>query len=50
VFNLIWYEQMTQEEAAAVLVVTTRTVRRRWQAARYRLTKARLGEALPDES
>ena len=50
VFNLIWYEQMTQEEAAAVLVVTTRTIRRRWQAARYRLTKARLGEALPDES
>jgi RNA polymerase sigma-70 factor (ECF subfamily) len=50
VFNLIWYEQMTHEEAAAVLDVTTRTVRRRWQAARYRLTKARLGESLPDES
>ena len=49
VFNLIWYEQMTQEEAAEVLRVTARTIRRRWQDARYRLQKARLGEPLPDE-
>ena len=49
VFNLIWYEQMTQEEAAEVLGVTARTVRRRWQDAVYRLQKARLGEPLPEE-
>ena len=34
---LLWYEQMTQEQAAEVLGVTARTVRRRWQDARYRL-------------
>jgi hypothetical protein len=39
---------MTQEEAAEVLMVTTRTVRRRWLSVRYRLTKARLGETLPE--
>lgn len=50
VFNLLWYEQMSQEEAAEVLGVTARTVRRRWQDARYRLQKARLGEPPPEES
>ena len=49
VFNLLWYEQMTQEEAAALLGVTVRTIRRRWQDARYRLCKARMGEPLPRE-
>ena len=49
VFNLLWYEQLTHEQAAEVLGVTTRTVRRRWQDARYRLCKARLGEPLPAE-
>ncbi len=49
VFNLLWYEQLTHEQAAEVLGVTTRTVRRRWQDARYRLQKARLGEPLPTE-
>ena len=49
VFNLVWYEEMTHEQVAEVLGVTTRTVRRRWQDARYRLQKARLGEPLPEE-
>ncbi len=49
VFNLVWYQQLTHEQAAAVLGVTARTVRRRWQDARYRLCKARLGEPLPRE-
>jgi RNA polymerase sigma-70 factor (ECF subfamily) len=49
VFNLLWYEQMTHDEAAEVLGVTARTIRRRWQDARYRLQKARLGEPLPEE-
>ena len=48
VFNLLWYEQLGQEEAAEVLGVTTRTIRRRWQEARYRLQKACLGESLPE--
>ena len=33
VFNLVWYEQLTHEQAAEVLGVTARTVRRRWQDA-----------------
>ena len=49
VFNLLWYEQLTHEQAAEVLGVTTRTVRRRWQDARYRLCKARMGEPLSTE-
>jgi RNA polymerase sigma-70 factor (ECF subfamily) len=49
IFNLLWYEQMSQEEAAELLGVTTRTVRRRWRDARYRLCKARMGEQLPEE-
>jgi RNA polymerase sigma-70 factor (ECF subfamily) len=48
VFNLLWYQQLTHEQAAEVLGVTTRTIRRRWQDARYRLCKARLGEPLPE--
>ena len=49
VFNLLWYEQLTHDQAAEVLGVTARTVRRRWQDARYRICKARLGEPLPAE-
>jgi len=49
VFNLLWYEQLTHEQAAEVLGVTTRTIRRRWQDARYRLYKVRIGEPLPTE-
>ena len=48
VFNLVWYQQLTHVQAAEVLGVTARTVRRRWQDARYRLCKARLGEPLPE--
>jgi RNA polymerase sigma-70 factor (ECF subfamily) len=49
VFNLVWYEEMTQEQAAEVLGTTVRTVRRWWRNARYRLQKARLGDPLPEE-
>jgi RNA polymerase sigma-70 factor (ECF subfamily) len=44
VIDLLWYEGLTQEEAAAVLTVSLRTVRRRWQAARLKLTAALDGE------
>lgn len=37
VFNLLYYEGLTQEEAAAVLDVSSRTLKRRWQSAKVRL-------------
>jgi RNA polymerase sigma-70 factor (ECF subfamily) len=37
VFDLLWYEELSQAEAAHVLGVSVRTVIRRWQAARIRL-------------
>jgi RNA polymerase sigma-70 factor (ECF subfamily) len=43
VFNLLWYEGLTQEEAAAFLGVGLRTVKRRWQAARVSLRQALAG-------
>lgn len=49
VFDLLWYQQLTQEQAAEILGVAVRTVRRRWQDARFKLCKARLGEPLPPE-
>jgi RNA polymerase sigma-70 factor (ECF subfamily) len=43
VFSLIWYEEVTQKEAAELLGVSTRTVIRRWQSARYLLHLALYG-------
>lgn len=37
IVNLLFYEALTQEEAAQLLGVNVRTVKRRWQAARLRL-------------
>jgi RNA polymerase sigma factor (sigma-70 family) len=48
VFDLLWYQQLTHEQAAELLGVTTRTIRRRWQGARFRLYQARHGESLPE--
>ena len=39
VFALVWYHDLSLAEAADVLGVSTRTVIRRWQAARIRLQK-----------
>jgi RNA polymerase sigma-70 factor (ECF subfamily) len=39
VFGLLWYQQLTQDEAAAVLGVSARTVKRLWQAARLDLAR-----------
>jgi RNA polymerase sigma-70 factor (ECF subfamily) len=44
VVELLWYQGLTQEEAAEVLDVTDRTVRRRWVSARTRLYDAFGGE------
>jgi len=45
VVNLLYYEGLSQDEAAQLLGVSVRTVKRRWQEA-----KLRLHEALCDES
>jgi RNA polymerase sigma factor (sigma-70 family) len=37
VFELLWYQEVTQAEAAAILHVSESTVRRSWLAARRRL-------------
>lgn len=37
VFNLVYYDGLTQEEAAELLGVSVSTVKRRWQEARIRL-------------
>jgi RNA polymerase sigma-70 factor (ECF subfamily) len=46
VIDLLWYEGLTQEEAAAILGVSLRTVKRRWQSARLKLNDA-LGGDMP---
>jgi RNA polymerase sigma-70 factor (ECF subfamily) len=46
VFDLLFYQGLSQPEAAAVLAVSERTIKRRWQAARLRLVDV-LGGALP---
>jgi RNA polymerase sigma-70 factor (ECF subfamily) len=48
VFDLLWYQGLTQIEAAQVLGVSDRTVKSRWRAARLRLHEA-LGGQLPEE-
>lgn len=46
VFELVWYQGLSQEEAARVLNVPYGTVKRRWLAARLRLQEV-LGEDGP---
>jgi RNA polymerase sigma-70 factor (ECF subfamily) len=45
VFELLWYHELTQEEAAAVVGVNVRTVKRRWKEARLQLHGRLYGEA-----
>src|SRR5262245_38077419 len=47
VFDLLWYQELPQAEAAALLKVSDRTIKRRWASARLLLHKA-LGQTLPD--
>jgi RNA polymerase sigma-70 factor (ECF subfamily) len=44
VFDLLWYQGLSQAEAAEVLHVSERTVKRRWQTARLKLHEALHGE------
>jgi RNA polymerase sigma-70 factor (ECF subfamily) len=43
-FDLLWYQGLTQAEAAEVLGVSEPTVKRRWRAARVQLAAALDGE------
>ena len=45
-FDLLFYQGLSQAEAAAVLDVSERTIKRRWQAARLRLVQT-LGGKMP---
>ncbi|MBM4088262.1 MAG: sigma-70 family RNA polymerase sigma factor [Planctomycetes bacterium] len=40
VFDLLWYQQVPQADAAALLGVSIRTVKRRWQRAKLQLSTA----------
>jgi RNA polymerase sigma-70 factor (ECF subfamily) len=44
VFDLLWYHGLSSEEAARLLEVDPRTVRRRWRAARLRVYDKLQGE------
>jgi RNA polymerase sigma-70 factor (ECF subfamily) len=44
VFDLLWYQGLSQAEAAQVLGVAERTIKRRWQSARIKLHDAMQGE------
>src|SRR5262245_39453639 len=44
VFDLIWYQGLSQAEVAKLLNVSERTIKRRWQAARLKLYEAFEGE------
>jgi RNA polymerase sigma-70 factor (ECF subfamily) len=46
-FDLLWYQGLSQVEAAALLNVSDRTIKRRWQSARLKLHEALHGE-LPE--
>lgn len=46
-FDLLWYQELSQSEAAVLLNVSERTVKRRWASARLRLHEVLEG-TLPD--
>ena len=43
VFDLLWYQELSQAEAAELLGVSERTIKRRWASARLRLHKILAG-------
>ncbi|GIW81766.1 MAG: hypothetical protein KatS3mg105_3573 [Gemmatales bacterium] len=44
-FNLLFYQGLSQEEAAAILGLSVRTVKRRWQQARLHLRERLRGDS-----
>ena len=49
VFDLLWYHELSQDEAAALLKVNVRTVRRRWRSARLQLHDVVVGMEPSDQ-
>jgi RNA polymerase sigma factor (sigma-70 family) len=47
VFDLLWYQGLSQAEAAGLLGASERTIKRRWLSARLRLFEALHGELPP---
>jgi len=47
VFDLLWYQELSQAEAATLLSISERTLKRRWASARLRLHELLAG-VLPD--
>ncbi len=47
IFDLLWYQGLSQAEAATLLGVTERSVKYRWRTAKLRLSE-RLGGRLPE--
>jgi RNA polymerase sigma-70 factor (ECF subfamily) len=48
VFDLLWYQEMSQAEAAALLGIAVRTVKLRWMKARLRVQQALGGAPFDD--
>jgi RNA polymerase sigma factor (sigma-70 family) len=46
VFGLLWYDGLSQAEAAEILDVSVRSIKRRWQSARFLLFRTLHGESL----
>ena len=48
VFDLLWYQELSQAEAAALLGIAVRTVKLRWMKARLRVQQALGGAPFDD--
>ncbi|CAN5221098.1 hypothetical protein BH11PLA2_BH11PLA2_17370 [soil metagenome] len=49
-FDLLWYQGLTQPQAATILESSERTVRRRWRTARARVLATLTGEPFREEA
>jgi hypothetical protein len=48
VFDLLWYQEMSQAEAAALLSIAVRTVKLRWMKGRLQVQQALSGAPFDD--
>ena len=48
VFDLLWYQEMSQAEAAEILGIAVRTVKLRWMKARLQVQQALGGSPFDD--
>jgi DNA-directed RNA polymerase specialized sigma24 family protein len=48
VFDLLWYQELSQAEAAALLGIAVRTVKLRWMQARLQVQQALGGSPFDD--